>query len=478
MSRIRRIAGALLLLPLGSMISFAAEPTFREAISSPMNNDAVSMAGGDFNGDGEPDIAVAQQTQGLEIILNRGNGTFGPGVIAVVLGVANVQNVTVGDVDGDGDLDILTNHSPGVDLHRNRGDATFATSIVSSTDFFLDMTLADFDGDGDLDLAKASDVPAGIVIQKNAGNGTFGAGSVFAAGRDLVAIAAADFDGDGDTDVAISEPFDARVTLFLNNGSGGLVEGPRLAVAESPDQVVAADLDADGDADLAVGFASGVNLLQILKNGGRADFAPPLTVGLDDNPFMGSLASGDLNEDGLIDLATALQGSDAVSIIVAQRDGSYVRAPDIRVPGNTDPIEDVGVLDLDRDGDLDLALLPYHSSLFQVLHNETLDDTLSFAGATTLVWPPLNGAASYHVYRGDLADLVDANQDGVPDGGFGSCVTGLDPDPADTTFVDPTLPVSGSGFFYLMGLVDAGGIERGLGETSAGRPRVPRQPCP
>jgi VCBS repeat protein len=468
----------VVVLVFGVVSASAAEPIFREAIASPMLNDVVNIASGDLDGDGDPDLATAQQTYGLEVLLNRGDGTLAPGVLAVALGVFNVENLTFGDVDGDGDLDILSNHSPGVDLHRNRGDATFATSSVTSGDTLIGMTLADLDGDGDLDLAKASSVPAGIVVQKNAGNGTFAAGSLFAAGRSLASITTADFDRDGDLDVVVSEQFDARVTLFLNDGAGGLVEGPRLAVAESPIQVVAADLDGDGDEDLAVGFASGVNLLQILKNGGRADFAPPLTIALDDNVFMGSLAAGDLNGDGLLELATALQGSDAVSLVVAQADGGYVRAPDVRVPGNTDPIEDVEILDLDGDGDLDLALAPYHSSQFQVLHNETLDHTLAFSDRTTLVWPRLNGAVSYRVYRGDLADLVDADQDGDPDGGFGECVTGLDPDPADTTFGDPTLPALRTGFFYLMSLVDAGGRERGLGETSAGRPRVPLLPCP
>jgi len=99
------------------------------------------------------------------------------------------------------------------------------------------------------------------------------------------------------------------------------------------------------------------------------------------------------------------------------------------------------------------------------------------ADKATLHWPQLPGVASYVVYRGDLADLVDANGDGLPDFGYGSCVTGSDPNPADTVFVDTELPPQGHGFFYLKGVRD-GATVRGLGVTSAVRPRVPHLLCP
>jgi hypothetical protein len=81
------------------------------------------------------------------------------------------------------------------------------------------------------------------------------------------------------------------------------------------------------------------------------------------------------------------------------------------------------------------------------------------------------------MYRGDLADLVDADLDGLPDLGYGQCITDSDPDTADGSFVDSTIPADGHGFFYLKGVRD-GGIVRGLGVTSAAKPRVPAVSCP
>ncbi|HTK76819.1 MAG TPA: hypothetical protein VL371_16250, partial [Gemmataceae bacterium] len=103
---------------------------------------------------------------------------------------------------------------------------------------------------------------------------------------------------------------------------------------------------------------------------------------------------------------------------------------------------------------------------------------LSFdADKATLHWPSLQGVTSYVMYRGGLADLVDGNADGLPDGGYGVCVTGDDPNPADTVFVDAEIPAAGQGFFYLKGVRD-GGIVRGLGVTSAVKPRLPAADCP
>lgn len=95
----------------------------------------------------------------------------------------------------------------------------------------------------------------------------------------------------------------------------------------------------------------------------------------------------------------------------------------------------------------------------------------------TLRWPALQGVASYVMYRGNLSDLVDANHDGLPDGGYGSCLNGLDPDPSDALLVDPAVPDAGEGFFYIKGVVDGASV-RGLGVTSAGLLRQPAASCP
>jgi len=98
------------------------------------------------------------------------------------------------------------------------------------------------------------------------------------------------------------------------------------------------------------------------------------------------------------------------------------------------------------------------------------------ADKTTMHWPALAGVASFVVYRGNLADLVDRNLDGLPDAGYGACLTAGDADATDTLFVDTALPAVGTGFFYLKAVVDGSGV-RGLGVTSDGKPRDAGVPC-
>lgn len=111
------------------------------------------------------------------------------------------------------------------------------------------------------------------------------------------------------------------------------------------------------------------------------------------------------------------------------------------------------------------------------LHAGRLPELDFDADRSTMHWPQLQGVGAYVVYRGDLADLVDLDHDGLPDAGYGACVSGNDPNTADAVFFDGDTPSEGRGFFYLKGVLDDG-IVRGVGVTSTVKPRVPGAPCP
>ncbi len=100
------------------------------------------------------------------------------------------------------------------------------------------------------------------------------------------------------------------------------------------------------------------------------------------------------------------------------------------------------------------------------------------ADAASLTWPAVSEALLYRVYRGPLSAMTDADDDGLPDGGYGDCQNFSDPDPGDTLFLDNDLPaVPGQGFIYFVSFVSAEG-ERGLGNTSAGLRREATTICP
>jgi cytochrome c peroxidase len=153
---------------------------------------------------------------------------------------------------------------------------------------------------------------------------------------------------------------------------------------------------------------------------------------------------------------------------------------------NIDPILPVGVAPQDVPGLVDFMangltdprvrdqLFPFDQP---ATHDGRLPQLSFDADKTTIRWPLLEGVSSYVVYRGNLSDLADLDLDGLPDAGYGSCVSDADPNTADAVYEDSLVPDLGQGFFYVKGVKDGAAI-RGLGVTTAVKQRVPAVSCP
>lgn len=97
-----------------------------------------------------------------------------------------------------------------------------------------------------------------------------------------------------------------------------------------------------------------------------------------------------------------------------------------------------------------------------------------------ITWPPVSGAISSNAYRGNLSDLVDSDEDGLPDLGYGDCMNHLDSSSAgvdDQKFPDNSTPMPGEGYFYVIGYESTDG-PRALGWTSSGLAREVLVSCP
>jgi len=276
----------------------------------------MALISGDWNGDGYLDLGVADAASAkLYILTNDGHASFTAAAISDTGGVPG--SLTTGDFDGDGDLDLaVTEYTVGiVSIFTNTGAGVFTrTSAISVGGYLTTVATGDLDGDGDLDLAVCSNSTNRVSILWNDGSGTFGQRSHFNLPGQQLYIAAADFDGDHDLDLCVTNYTDTTVTILVNDGIGNFAQPlpPIRTGGTAPVGIAPADLDGDGDLDLAV-TNSNSSTVGILRNDGFLNFQLLSTPSVGQHPQL--VTAGDFDADGDLDLATGNYYSNTVSIL-------------------------------------------------------------------------------------------------------------------------------------------------------------------
>src|SRR5437867_2599275 len=341
-----------------------------------------SMAVGDFNGDGVLDLATANQDiyatstdNDVKVLLGNGDGTFQPAQRFTTGGVP--RSVAVGDVNGDGRLDLaVANYSSNaVSVLVGNGDGTFqpAQSFAVGT-YPISVAVGDVNGDGRLDLAVANYYdPANnnsgtVSVLVGNGDGTFQPAQSFAVGSPHSSVALGDVNGDGRLDLAVANNGDpyrdqGSVSVLLGNGDGTFQPAQSFAVGRGPVSVAAGEVNGDGRLDLAL--ASGSNTVSVLLGNGDGTFqvAPTFVAGAEPT----SVAVGDFNGDGKTDLAVAngyYNSPNTVSVLLGNSDRSF--QPALTFGTGVGP-RSVGVGDFNGDGRPDLVVANYCSSDVSVL---------------------------------------------------------------------------------------------------------------
>jgi len=316
-----------------------------------------ALATGDFNRDGKLDLAVANNgSSNVSILLGQSGGTF---AAATHYGAgASPFWVIAADVDADGIEDLaVANHNAGtVSLLRGNGDGTFDAPLDTVVGTKPSSVAAvDFDGDGKTDLAVSNYGSNNVSLLSGNGDGTFDAAVNIAVGTKPYSISAGDLDGDGKSDLVTANSGSNNISLLLSSGFGSFEPVVHISVGSDPSQARVGDFNDDGRPDVLVASMYSQNVTYVTNTGSCAlncgVLATAVDSGVGNSPD--SVAAGDFNGDGKLDLAVVDNASNNVAVRLGNGDGTFTASQ--VVAAGTSP-HGIAAADLDRDGKLDLAV--------------------------------------------------------------------------------------------------------------------------
>lgn len=362
--------------------TFPSSPSL--LLQTGMQPEGIAVA--DLNGDGLPDIVVADSgASNVSVILNSGGGPA-PYVLYPV-GVAP-WGVTIGDFNGDGIPDLAVTNQCGNDPTCNGssrgsvsillgvGDGTFGPQTSYIVGYQpMPIVAADFNGDHKLDLAVGNFNGTNVSILVGNGNGTFQLPVTYDTGPwEPYGLLAADFNGDGRMDLAASNAGSDSVSILMGKGDATFLPHVDYWAGNGAGVAAAADFNGDHTIDLAVpdlGWADRPdNKLTLLIGNGDGSFRSHVLYQTPLPPT--AVAWGDFNGDGILDLAVTEQGmSDndqpfgAASLFLGNGDGTYNAQP--RFGTGTNYASAVAVGDFNGDGALDMAFADSGDNLVGIL---------------------------------------------------------------------------------------------------------------
>jgi hypothetical protein len=290
--------------------------TFSPGTRLTTGDQPTGILAADFNGDGIPDLAVVNLSDStIQIFLGDGFGGFTP--LPQQVRSVNPVAIAAADMNGDGRMDlVVANYSINtISVFLGQGNGTFLMTSTPSFTFSgpVSIALADFNGDGVLDVAVANQKAGTVMVLTGVGDGTFNktALTVQAPGSPSV-LGTADFNQDGRTDLAVLCTATNMLEVFSGNGDGTFQAGVSYQAAAGPNGIAFGDMNGDGVLDVVTsnGSSRSVSVFLGIAGGGflpRADY--PLTTA------PASLLLADFKLSGILDVATTQSQSTGVAIL-------------------------------------------------------------------------------------------------------------------------------------------------------------------
>jgi hypothetical protein len=291
---------------------------FTATEASPITTTGVPVLVQDFNKDGYPDILLSDELTGqLTILLGNGDGTFKVARGSPFYTNYGISPVAVADFNGDGIPDLAVGGGYYLIVLLGNGDGSFTavptSKSIAGADLLGSIVAGDFNGDGIPDLATTDEFTGSVTVYLGNGDGTFKAGSTVltetSGGGSLVVLAAADVNTDGNLDLIVpvySNNGSSGVVVLLGNGDGTFhqANGSPITVSNFANRAMVGDFNGDGIPDVLLGGQSSLTDIYLFLGNGDGTFATTSTGNLS-LPCCSQTVLGDFNGDRVTDAASS-----------------------------------------------------------------------------------------------------------------------------------------------------------------------------
>lgn len=334
-----------------------------------------SVAVGDLNNDGQTDIVIANTgTDSVGIFLGHGNNSFSNQVMYSTGLDSTPCMVVIGDYNNDGNMDIAVANfgANNIAIMLGNGNGSFKSQIIISTIQSRPLYLAvgDFNHDTKLDIAVANFGTNSIGIILGLGDGKFTRPLLLSTDYDSFphSVAVGDLNNDNNLDIACTNYGTGSIGIFLGFGNGTFANQMKYTIGLNflPRSIVIADLNNDFNLDIAV-INSGTENIGIFFGYGNGSFAVPTfyTTGKGSDPLF--IGIGDFNSDKKLDIVVTNNGTNSMSIFFQSGNGNFTHQSIIPIGPNSNPYS-LAIAHFNSDNNLDIAIADWQNSVIEIFN--------------------------------------------------------------------------------------------------------------